>query len=705
MSNKNTNSKKKKKITFPKVMLILAIALGVGLVGFVIFDKVTSSTVKAVSIEGAYSVLYVGNPKYDSVEHNVAIYPTNANQGFTALSSDNSVATVTITEEGKIRVQAVGEGSAQIVVRSKAKSSIKDSFSVVVKNTDVQDVTIYKPNNEILDTNSNIETINIQKDGLEHYISFDIDPIDANMDRLSVLEFNKDALENVWIDTQNKRLVVIPKTDIENKIVPITLGIFQNTTKGQTDAKKITFNINLVERTAYLKFSFAYDSNSGINFGVNNNDQNIVYLDPKLTSDAIKDFYVKVNIAYDKDFTNIGEFKVEDFQLSVSDTSRLTGEEESNNFVAFDYSSTNESAEYKDKNGKTIFTITKVDGGKYFKVVAGEGFINDETTSYKLSFVHKYTGDKGEVEVKYFEKNLLADNGGSITDWAIKYDDVSNKYAIRALELQKYKYAITNGSSVLLESNIDKGIEKGILSIYTVDKNGDDCSVFSNKFGDSITIEKFDKRIKIKAKSIISRPSNSTEADSEYNITVRFKFSATYWDDRYLNSYSSLIADGNWRDFSFVIDDFKEINDDDFKQLAKTSNNQSLTIEFRNSVGDLGEQSQSPSLVSVKSDLVTNTAEVVKNEATGAYIFKVDGEYYYLKAEKNSNKDGYSIVISRAEKTTAEDGKTTIVVNGATISSEKVDGIIDVTNENNEGKFQITFGFYNLTKTIHFTMK
>ncbi len=715
MSNKkvDSKSKKKKKITFPKVMLILAICLCVGLIGFVIVDKVTSSSVKAISIEGAYSVLYVGNPKYDSVEHDVVVYPSNAKQGFTAYSSDISVATVSITDEGKIKVKAVGEGSAEISVRSTAKSSIKDSFKVTVKNTDVQNVTIYDFNNEVVDVNTS-QTINIQKDGLEHYIPFDIDPVDANIDRLQVLEFDKNALENVWIDAENKRLVVIPKTDIENKIVTVYLGIYQNTTKGQTPAKKIAIQISLTERTAFLKFAYAYDSTSGIEFKENQNTQNIVYLDPKTSGEPIDDFYLKVNIAYDEAFTNIGEFKVEDFMLSISDSSQIGGNTENNSFVAFDYSSTNNIAEYKGKDGKVIFKISKVNGGEYFKVEAGAGFTPSETTSYKLTFVHKYTGDKGEVEVKYFEKNLLSNNG-TITDWAIEIpSSMASSYALRPLELQQYKYAITNGSSVLLESNIDKGIEKGILSIYTVDRNGKECSEFKNEFGDTITIEKFDKRIKIKAKSIISKTSNSTES-SKYNISVRFKFSATYWDDRYTSSYSTLIANANWREYRFIIDDFKEKNDDDFKTATLNS---TISLSFTNSIGDLGENSadktvENAKFVGISADLTSSTKELEKVASymeTNYYVFKVGSNYYYLTISPTSQNGGFSVVINSASVTTIDEGgsvTTSVTIKDTNINKtiQGVEGIVDITKEgSNIGKFQMTFSFYNLTKTIHFTV-
>ena len=85
MNKKNTNTssgKKKSKITFPKVMLVLAIVVVLGIVGYVIFDKINSSAVKDISIGGAYSELYVGNPEYDEVSYNVSVYPSNANQAF-----------------------------------------------------------------------------------------------------------------------------------------------------------------------------------------------------------------------------------------------------------------------------------------------------------------------------------------------------------------------------------------------------------------------------------------------------------------------------------------------------------------------------------------------------------------------------------------------------------------------------------------------
>ena len=631
MSKKNTGkntSTKKKKITFPKVMLILAIVVALGIIGYVVFDKINSSTVKDISIGGAYSELFVGNPEYDEVEYNVSIYPSNANQAYTVSSSNNAVAQVSISEEGKIKIKAVGEGSAKITVRSKAKSSIKDSCDIVVKSIDVQNVTIYDFDNNEIDVNTS-QIIEIQKDGLEHYIPFEISPLDGNMDKLQVTDFDKNAIQNVWIDAENRKIVVVPYTNIDNKIVTVYLGIYQNTTKGAVVSKNIPITISLVERKAYLNFEFANMSKGG-GLSFSDNHKNTVYLDPASAS-SIGDFYTRINIAYDENFKNMGEFLAQDFRVSVSDTSASVTDNEMSH-ILFDYGSTENSAEYKDDTGKVVFTITKEGGAKYYKIVAGEGFVCDDATSYKFTFIHKYTGDKGEIEVKYFEQNLLSVDGSAVEDWKIKCNDDNSADpeansltgAIRVVDPDMNKYAVSKGYTVLLRSNIDKGIEKGILGIYTVGKDGNPCNLFTDSNGNSIKIHNDGKRLKLEVNSTISNSSN-------YNyIEVIFKFFATYWDSRYVSSYSSLIANQNSRIVRFFIDDLYETNGNEFKELVNEV--AQSNVEFKNGVGDIATQKDAMRVEDVLTDNASTATSLAKiaNDNNTYYIFKLNGAYYKL---------------------------------------------------------------------------
>lgn len=716
MSKKNTNTssgKKKSKITFPKVMLVLAIVVVLGIVGYVIFDKINSSAVKDISIGGAYSELYVGNPEYDEVSYNVSVYPSNANQAFSVSSSNSSVAQVSITEEGKIKIKAVGEGSAKIVVKSKSKSSIQDSCDIVVKSIDVQNVTIYDFDNEVVDVNTN-QVIEIQKDGLEHYIPFEISPLDGNMDKLQVTSFDKNAIQNVWIDAENRKIVVVPYTNIDNKIVTVYLGIYQNTTKGSVVSKNIPITISLVERKAYLKFEFAHESEGG-GLSFSDNHKNIVYLDPTSAS-SIGDFYAKINIAYDEAFKNIGEFNASDFRVSVSDTNATSTDTELAH-ILFDYGSTSNSAEYKDASGKVVFTITKEDGSKYYRIVAGEGFVSDDATSYKFTFTHKYTGDKGEIEVKYFEQNLLSVNGSAIEDWKIKcnddnsldLDENSKTGAIRVVDASMNRYAVSKGYTILLRSNIDKGIEKGILGIYTVSTtDGSPCNLFTDEKGNSIKVYNEGKRIKLEVNSTMSNTYNNNY------ILVRFKFFATYWDSRYVSSYSSLIANQNSRDVRFTIDDLYETNGNEFKELINESSQSG--VDFRNGVGDIANQKDAIRVVGAFSDN-SNIAESlakVANDNNTYYIFKLNGSYYKLNissatdtsTDDKSQQVTCAVSYKKCDTTYETDGvtlKSLDLGDGVTISD--VENILDITVEGSiKGKLQIKFGFFNLTKTIHFTI-
>lgn len=707
-TGKNTSTKKKK-ITFPKVMLILAIVVALGIIGYVVFDKINSSTVKDISIGGAYSELYVGNPEYDEVEYNVSIYPSNANQAYTVSSSNNAVAQVSISEEGKIKIRAVGEGSAKITVRSKAKSSIKDSCDIVVKSIDVQNVTIYDFDNNEIDVNTS-QIIEIQKDGLEHYIPFEISPLDGNMDKLQVTDFDKNAIQNVWIDAENRKIVVVPYTNIDNKIVTVYLGIYQNTTKGAVVSKNIPITISLVERKAYLNFEFANMSKGG-GLSFSDNHKNIVYLDPASAS-SIGDFYTRINIAYDENFKNMGEFLAQDFRVSVSDTSASVTDNEMSH-ILFDYGSTENSAEYKDDAGKVVFTITKEGGAKYYKIVAGEGFVCDDATSYKFTFTHKYTGDKGEIEVKYFEQNLLSVDGSAVEDWKIKCNDDNSADpeansltgAIRVVDPDMNKYAVSKGYTVLLRSNIDKGIEKGILGIYTVGKDGNPCNLFTDSNGNSIKIHNDGKRLKLEVNSTISNSSN-------YNyIEVIFKFFATYWDSRYVSSYSSLIANQNSRIVRFFIDDLYETNGNEFKELVNET--AQSNVEFKNGVGDIATQKDAMRVENVLTDnasVATSLAKIANDNNT-YYIFKLNGAYYKLifgmdtSLDNNSQQLTYLVSYKKCTESLDESGALRAIDLGDGVTVSDVEEICDITADGlTKGKLQVRFGFYNLIKTIHFTI-
>lgn len=521
---------KKKKITFPKVMLILAIATAVGLGAYFIIDKLNDSVVKSVNIEGAFSEIYIGNPQYESVEFDVSVYPDTANQGFTVFTSDANIASVSITEEGKVKVTAVSIGEATITVQSTANSSLKDTCVVRVKNTDVQNVTFIEKAIEEEEEDKVITSAVMQKDGLEHYVYFSLKPSDANMDNLSV-SYDEKILESVTIDKEHRRLVVIPKTDIEDASTTVYVEINQDTDEGErVVSKNIRVQINLVEREAYLAFEFASEAN---NKQFSSNHSGFVYLDPKNEGDSIdkrdiSDFLVKVNMAYDKDFKNLGEFKMEDFIVKVNDQ------------IIINHDSTEDTYYYTKKalapteDGGTeevditILEIKKINdnGQLYYKVTASTAF--EEEKYCRLTFEHFYTKAQGVVEVSWFKQDDLTEESKNQFNISVG----SSKLGQTINMIDKGVYSISKGSEAVVFTTYDKAISAGIIKAFPLNSDNEECYTFSNGYGEEILITQATDRMKLSASSNVFNTQNTNSP-----IKISLKYKSIYWDNRYAANY------------------------------------------------------------------------------------------------------------------------------------------------------------------------
>ena len=537
----NGGQPSKKKITFPKIMLILAIAIAVGWGGIAIIQKLNASVAKSVNIEAAYSEVYLGNPQYESVEFGVSVYPSTANQAFRVATSDSNIASVTITEEGKVKVTAVGVGRATITVQSLAKSSLVDTCIVDVKNTDVQDVTFIEYIQPVVDENAEepqepvapieneIENVVMQKDGLEHYIYFKLNPIDANMDNLT-LDFDEDIFESVVIDKENRRLVVVPKTDIENASTAVYLEINQDTDDGErVVSKNIRMHISLVEREAYLSFEFASETNDRT---FSSNHSGFVYLDPKNNGDPIdkrdiSDFLVKVVMAYDKNFETFGVFKMEDFIVSVNDEVIIPHESEGNVFY---YTKEKLNPLTDEIEEVEILEIAKIyDNGEWFyKVTATTDF--EEEKYCRLTFEHVYTGAQGVVEVSFFDQQRLSEDKNKFN---IAVDETSKSgQTINFISSTNSAYAISKGAETVMFTTYDAAINAGIIKAFPIDANGNECFEFQNGKGEKITITQVANRMKLSATSTVFNTQNTHES-----ITISFRWQYTYWDNRYIANY------------------------------------------------------------------------------------------------------------------------------------------------------------------------
>lgn len=498
-----------------KVLIILAsvvVVLFITIFAIRIADK---SIVKAISIEGAYKELYLGNPEFSSVEYDITVYPETAtNKNFIAVSSDTSVATAEVGD-GKIKITAVGEGSCKITVQSLAKSSLVDSCDIVVNSIEVQDLQFVDPKNN----NEVIKTIGLQKDGLEHEVYFSLDPVDANMDKLTI-SYDDKCLDEVKIDYEKKCLVIVPKTEIVNTVTNVYIESNQVTDIGVVPSKYVQLTIKLLEREAYLKFSFNYSLNKEFSDSHNG----FVYLDP-LAQKQANSFYIKPDICYDKDLTDIGTYKMEDYQVYIGDE------------LFFDFDSEIEKAQ----NG--LFTIEKIIDHNCYLVSVTDEFTNG---SYKLWFKHRYTGAEGHIEIIYADQTQFTGSNQQLT-LKTNYnvgEDVKQG-ALFAVNESQGIYAVTNNSYLKLVTSFDVAINSSIGEFYIVNgvDEGNGVTSFTNAEGDEIKLIQSGRNLWLEAKA-----SHKTK-NNVVNVTIGFTLK--YWDDRFSANFNSLAP----RSFKFVIED------------------------------------------------------------------------------------------------------------------------------------------------------
>ena len=73
MGKEKKNIKKKKGGLLKRLLLTTGISVAVILIAVVIINAINKSTIRYITIAGAYSELYVGNPEFGSVEVDVSL--------------------------------------------------------------------------------------------------------------------------------------------------------------------------------------------------------------------------------------------------------------------------------------------------------------------------------------------------------------------------------------------------------------------------------------------------------------------------------------------------------------------------------------------------------------------------------------------------------------------------------------------------------
>lgn len=568
-----------------KLSLIIGLFIAVIVVAVVVVKAINKTTIKTITVEGAYSELYIGNPEFCSTEVGISVYPETASKSSLMAYSENpEIATVNFDGE-KLTVEAVGVGTTTIVVRHANKSSLYDTIQITVKDKDIQTLTFVESDDEN-GALVPVDTVSIKKDGFKHSIPFVLEPIDANMNNLKINDFNTAVFESVEIDPVTKSVIVVPKTDIIQTSAEIDIEIYQNTTEGYSPVQVVTLMVDLLNREAYIRFNLSsiHDSDRKYVTVDNKKSGNIVYIEPSnatgynnLVDKDANYVYVLPEIGYDANFSSVGGFNIDDYDLYF-DGNKVND----NNF-----------------NSSGCFTyenklVVNKSFGNCYKFNSLNNFT--ERDSIFVEFVHKYTGASSGLQFMSLARGsigLSVDQGFEINNLS---DTETNHLNI--------------GDVLTLDFSYDECVNLGMVEIYSyVEKGGE--FVPTTDFGNAIRVNKDNKKISLWAYGITD------------NTVIQFGITCNYWDTRYVN-----ISEGTSRSVAFSVSrkiegihvevDGKEVN-----TLTLTDNSAKeieIVAEPQGGVIDQSRVEITSNGIKVEYDNASQKIKISKNSATiGTY--------------------------------------------------------------------------------------
>ena len=504
---KKKTKKKSKASLLKQLGLTLGIAAILIVAVVVIINTINKTTIKTITVEGAYSELFIGNPELGTTEIGVTVYPETASKSsLIAYSNNPEIATVHFDGE-KLSVDAVGVGTTQIVVRHASKSSLYDTMEICVKDVDIQSLTFGSRDEEGVLTAVN--SVDVKKDGFEHIIPFDMEPANGNMNNLRISDFNNAVFESVEIDQTRKALIVVPKTEIVQTSAEIDVEIFQNTTEGYSAVQVVSLMVNLKNREAYINFELSSnpDSSDGfitLNYNENTAHSNVIYLEnPEQTEKVTaKDVYVRPIIGYDINFESVGEFNYIDYDLYYD------GEKvEPTDF--------NDHGEF---NYKNKLKMTRSKGDYYYFESLAE--FNEDDAIY-VEFIHRYTGASSGIQFIRLDVGTLG--LGTTQPFGI-YDLDGNRRSdgdIITLNLQdvfslNFTYDVAIDKEIIQIETYKEVVNQGVIEKIYTDVFGDESN------NETIRIKKDNKKLSVWALAL-------TE-----NTTINFAAKWNYWDARYV---------------------------------------------------------------------------------------------------------------------------------------------------------------------------
>ena len=210
---------------------VLVAAIIVTVITVVVLQKTNVAKVKTVSFHAASVNLNVG----ETVELSVEITPDDAKNKQIEFSVGNSQLVEIVSEtQTSVIIKAKKIGETQIFVKSLANKNLVDQCVVRIVDTIADDISV--------------GDMMIGEVGMETKIPLLVEPLSANLQKIIVVDYDKNYFEyvNISIEDNNAFLIVCPKLVGTSSIV---LGVDAETENGEkiVNTKLFMFNSYLAE--------------------------------------------------------------------------------------------------------------------------------------------------------------------------------------------------------------------------------------------------------------------------------------------------------------------------------------------------------------------------------------------------------------------------------------------------------------------------
>lgn len=466
-----------------KLIKILSIVLGsvavfVGIIVLVIV-AVSRSNIQSISIGGVSKELYLGNLKYSSVDLQLSIYPTTASsENVTVYSENENIAKVELID-GKLHVTAVAVGTTNVVAVSSKDNKKIDKCEIIVNDVAIEDLNFVDAS-----TDNETHTCNIKRDGTVYSVKFNVTPLDSNLSNVEV-NYDKDVLSSVVFNQEDHTVDIIAKESSEATSSLITLYYKQSTTEGLKIVGQSYLQVYINAKQIETKLLLG--NLPGKDYVTN--QSNLAYLDKDVESSN----YIYAMV----DLTHV-----------LSDNNRVKETFDCNNYNIY-----LNGVAYSDSNNKILITV--VSNNFLIETSSSEnGLLYGETVL--VSFEHKSSGAVENLQ-------LVGAKKGSSSVVTSESLGVGTHIVS---DINEYTYATGNGGT--------ENIRLYNIAVQSITINsvtyGSESSPLQNIVTDLSSWSYENDVLQISAINGVIHLRGKAAAI----VTIEYKFSSSYWDDRFL---------------------------------------------------------------------------------------------------------------------------------------------------------------------------